>query len=145
MSEQAASEILDDLQAQGYRVTGQRRAILDIVATSKGHFTANDVLEAVRQHLPSVGRATVFRTLELLARLGWLSRVHETAGCHGYVLCNNSHHHHLVCLRCGMVVNVANCDLTEQVRKLSQSTGFRIDGHRLEYFGLCGLCRRHET
>lgn len=134
-------EILDALQRQGYRTTEQRRIILDIVAERKGHFTANEVLAEVQKQVPSIGRATVFRTLELLARLGLVSRVHEIDGCHGYVLCDNSHHHHLVCSECGLVINVPDCDLTEQTRALSQATKFRIDSHHLEYFGVCGPCQ----
>lgn len=134
-------EILELLQKQGYRATEQRRIILEAVVEHQGHFTANDVLAEVQSKAPYIGRATIFRNLELLTRLGLLSRVHEIDGCHGYVLCDNSHHHHLVCSECGLVVNILNCDLAEQTRELSILTQFRIDSHRLEYFGICGPCQ----
>lgn len=134
-------DILQVLERQGHRITDQRRLILDSVVTHRGHFSASDILAEAQRRAPFVGRATVFRTLELLARLGFLSRVHETDGCHGYVLCDTSHHHHLICSHCGLVVNVRNCDLTEQTREISLTTNFRVDGHHLEYFGLCGTCR----
>ena len=138
-------EILEVLQNQGYRTTEQRRIILEAVVGQQGHFTANAILAEVQQRAPFIGRATIFRSLELLTRLGLLSRVHEIDGCHGYVLCDNSHHHHLVCSQCGRVVNVPNCDLTEQTRELSRMTKFRIDSHRLEYFGVCGPCQKKTT
>ncbi|MBI2954610.1 MAG: transcriptional repressor [Chloroflexi bacterium] len=141
MSPRDVDDVLDALQRRGHRITDQRRVIMDVVVAQKGQFTANDVLVAVQSQTPSIGRATVFRTLELLARNGLLSRMHENDSCHGYVLCDTSHHHHLLCSRCGLVVNVPDCDLTEQTYALSRATRFRIDGHRLEYFGLCSACQ----
>ncbi len=134
--------ILEALRGEGLRLTGARRAVADAVATREGHFTAEDVLRATRRRHRAVGRATVFRSLELLAALGLVERVDLPSGEHAYVACQPAeHHHHVVCSRCGRSVEVGELGLAPVLRQVEASTGFRIDAHRLELFGRCPACR----
>jgi Fur family transcriptional regulator, ferric uptake regulator len=129
----------------GLRITDARRAVSRAVAGREGHFTAEDVLVASRDHGQPVGRATVFRSLETLAGLGLIERVDLPSGDHAYVACAPaSHHHHVVCSLCGRSVEVGDVGLSPVLSKVEASTGFRIDSHRLELFGICADCRAKE-
>ena len=125
----------------GYRLTQPRRVVADLVATHGGHFTAADLGSVARQRRLGVSRATVFRALELLVELGAVERLDLPNGEHAYVSCAPAHHHHVVCSRCGRTAEVDDAGLNEAVREIERSTGFRIDTHRLELFGLCRHCQ----
>ena len=131
----------------GHRVTAPRRAVLVHIATKGNTFTAADLIESFKA-TPSVGRATIFRTLDLLVELNLLERVHlEASGASGYayVLCGlaDTHHHHTVCTRCGEVSNLEGCFLdAKRLRGLSAQGSFRVDDHHLELYGVCGKCQK---
>lgn len=138
----AENPIITALGRAGLRLTGARRVVADAVAGRRGHFTAEDVLAASRSRGPLVGRATVFRSLELLTGLGLVERVDLPSGDHAYVACEPSiHHHHVVCSRCGRSVEVGELGLGPILARVESATGFRIESHRLELFGLCPECR----
>ena len=85
---------LDDA---GYRRTGARRSITDLIAARNGPFTAADLVADARTKRLGVGRATVFRTLDVLAELHAVERLDLPTGEHAYVACEPVHHHHVVC------------------------------------------------
>ncbi len=131
------------LAGAGSRVTEPRRALARLITQRHGHFTAADLLaDARRQHLP-IGRATVFRTLELLTALEKLERLDLPSGDHAYVACApEQHHHHVVCRKCGRSAEVSDAGLASVVGEIGRRSGFVIDSHRLELFGLCPECAR---
>ena len=128
------------LAEAGYRMTTPRRSLADLVIDLDGHFTASELAAAARQRGIPVGRATLFRALELMIELGVVERLDLPSGEHAYVACATSHHHHVVCSRCGRTAEVADEGFAESVRRIEQQSGFRIDTHRLELFGLCRHC-----
>ena len=95
--------------------------------------------EARSRHL-GVGRATVFRTLEVFEELGVIERVDLPSGEHAYVGCEPVHHHHVICSRCGRTTEIDDTGLRRVVRDVARQTGFRVDEHRLELFGVCPAC-----
>jgi Fur family ferric uptake transcriptional regulator len=124
------------------RTTAPRRAIAELIARRSGHFTAAELLADARDGRIAVGRATVFRTLDLLAARGALERIDLPSGEHAYVACApRVHHHHVVCRRCGRSVEVVDSGLQEVVRQIGARSGYVIESHRLELFGLCPECR----
>jgi Fe2+ or Zn2+ uptake regulation protein len=129
------------LNAKGYSLTPGRRIVLESIADCDSVFTANDVCSWVDSVDPSLGRATVFRTLDLLSQVGVLSRVHNDDGCHGYTICDDGHHHHLVCRQCGKVVSLENCNVVPELERAAGSHGFAVESHRLEVFGICSNCQ----
>jgi Fur family transcriptional regulator, ferric uptake regulator len=139
MVERPASELA--LGAAGYRLTGPRRAVADLIAAHDGHFTAAELLEDARARRLGIGRATVFRALDVLVELGAVERIDLPTGDHAYVACEPSHHHHVVCSRCGRTSDIADAGLLAVVDDVERRTGYRIDRHRLELFGLCPACR----
>ncbi|WP_374689083.1 Fur family transcriptional regulator [Promineifilum sp.] len=129
------------LTGRGYRLTAARRAILAALAGSGGHVTADDLAALVHRRAPRIGRMTVYRTLDLLCDLGLLRPVYQGSGAAHYILMEDGHHHHLVCSRCGRVVEFDECALGELTEAVARRFGFRVEGHLLEFYGRCIDCR----
>lgn len=132
--------IVTALDRAGYRLTAPRLAVADLIATHDGYFTASDLATAARERRLGISRATMFRALELMTELGVVERLDLPSGEHAYVPCAPAHHHHVVCSRCGRTAEVDDAGLTVAVREIERQSGFRIDAHRLEMFGLCRHC-----
>jgi Fur family transcriptional regulator, ferric uptake regulator len=132
--------ILAALDRAGYRLTGPRRALAALIAGRTGHFTAADLVAATRRRGLGIGRATVFRTLDALTSLNVIERIDLPSGEHAYVGCERAHHHHVVCSRCGRTREIEDAGLRTIVSDVARRTGYRVDEHRLELFGLCPAC-----
>ena len=125
----------------GYRLTRPRRAVAGLIGSRSGHFTAADLLVDARRKRLSLGRATLFRNLDLFTELGALERLDLPNGEHAYVSCEpEQHHHHVVCRSCGKSVEVEDSGLQSVVAEISSRSGYAIDTHRLELFGTCPAC-----
>lgn len=137
------NDIFSQVRGHGQRLTAQRRAVIEVIMATSQRLTPADVYRRARRRHPGVGLATVYRTLELLAELGAVERLHEPEGCHSFVADQSAgtHHHHLVCSSCGRVAEIPACDLGEQLRSVAAQSGFEVDAHWLELRGLCPACR----
>src|SRR4051794_29277142 len=96
-----ASPITAALDRAGYRMTEPRRSLAALIGEQDGHFTAAELVSAAQAARPAGGRATVFRTLDVLEEIGAVERLDLPNGEHAYVGCEPAHHHHVVCSRCG--------------------------------------------
>ena len=137
--------VLARLDRAGFRLTGPRRVVLEEVVRRDVPFTSAELCAAVQERAPGLGRATVFRTLDLLARLGIVQRIHHDAdagSCHAYLACDLAHHHHVICRTCGAVADIAEHPALEALlRDVARQTAYRVEGHRLEVLGLCPACQ----
>jgi len=138
-----AGSIVDALGQAGYRLTTPRRALADLIAARRGHFTAEELLGESRRRRLGLTRATVFRSLDVLADLELVERLDLPSGEHAFVACRpaQEHHHHIVCSSCGRSTEVADHGFEAVATSIARSTGYRVDVHRLELFGLCPSCR----
>ena len=136
-----AREIIDVLDEAGYRLTAPRRALAGLVAGQKGHFSADDLLDVARRRRLGLGRATIFRALDVLAEIGVIERLDLPSGEHAFVACQPSHHHHVVCASCGRATWVEDHGLEQVAAEIGRMTGYRIATHRLELFGVCPDCQ----
>jgi Fur family transcriptional regulator, ferric uptake regulator len=136
-----AAPLIAALDRSDYRMTGPRRVVAELVADQTGHFSAADLVAASSERRLGIGRATIFRTLEVLADLAVVERIDLPSGEHAYVACQPSHHHHVVCSRCGRAQDVEDAGLRALVREVARRTGYTVDAHRLELFGLCPDCQ----
>jgi len=132
--------IVNALDRAGYRLTEPRRRLASLIASREGHFTAGDLLAEARAGRVRIGRATVFRTLEVLEELGSVERLDLPSGEHAYVTCQRAHHHHIVCSNCGRTTEIDDPRLRAVVSEIAQTTGYRVDEHRFELFGVCPRC-----
>lgn len=131
------------LSQAGLRMTGPRRAVAQLLAEREGQFTAEELLSESHSRGLGIGRATVFRSLELLGRLNLVERVDLPSGEHAYLLCEPEHHHHVICSHCGRAATFAMEDrgLPERLEQVARATGYQIDAHRLEVYGRCPDCQ----
>jgi Fur family transcriptional regulator, ferric uptake regulator len=137
-----ASGIVSAFEAAGYRLTGPRRALAALIASRAGHFTADELLGESRRRRLGVTRATIFRSLDVLAELGVVERLDLPSGEHAFVACEPAHHHHVVCSSCGRSTGVEDHGIERIADAIGRESGYRIDAHRLELFGLCPSCRK---
>jgi Fur family ferric uptake transcriptional regulator len=138
-SQISVASALDELRAQGSRITGARVAILQVLSRSEAHLSADDVAQAVNQLEPRVHRATVYRTLESLVGAGLVTHTHLGHGTAVYHL-TSSPHAHCQCQRCGAVVDVPSDALGALGRKLLTDHGFTLDIGHSALLGLCANC-----
>ena len=134
-------DILTELRARGYRMTPQRRAILDAIVRASSHVTAEEILTRIRKRFPDVNISTVYRNLQTLQDLGVVSHAHlgHTAGM--FHLTDHGEHQHLVCRRCGGIEDI-EAALLEPVRgAVGRARGFDVDLSHFALFGLCRHCR----
>ena len=132
-----SEQILDTLEARGFRSTAPRRIMATVIGDQERHFTA----EGLRQQLPRrMGRATVYRTLKLLVEAGVLCRVLLEDGDLHYQLSHHGHHHHLICVQCGSSQDLTGCDIEDLLLTTSADHGFELSGHWLEVYGRCRNC-----
>lgn len=143
---QRAADMLRDLRQSGLKLTPQRIAIVRLFADDRSHPTAQDLFDRLRPSFPSMSFATVYNTLDALAQKG-LAAIVRLPGKRGETARfdpNSAPHHHAVCDRCGIVVDVAAGTLaptsasTEKIRRAVP--GFAIRTVERIYRGLCAVC-----
>lgn len=136
----SADVVMGRLAAKGVRLTRQRRAVLEAVASSPACLSPLEVFEAARRVCPDLGLTTVYRTLELLGEAGALRRVHSHDGCERLVPATAEHGHTVVCSSCGRVSEFTACDMSAVAAAAARETGYRISGHFLQLSGTCAAC-----
>ena len=107
-----------------------------LVAARDRHFSA----EELRKELPQVGRATVYRCLNLLVESGILCRVLLEDGSLHYQVSYTGHHHHLICTECGLSEDLLGCDIEGMLMEKASQHQFQTQGHWLEVYGRCLKC-----
>ena len=130
------------LRAAGHKLTNARLTVLQALENSDGHITSAEVLDAVDNIDPTIGRASVFRALDLFTRMA-LIRPTYTGGSATpiYVLMPEGHHHHIVCVNCNRVIEFEDCALDQLSAQLESRLHVRLLGHLLEFYGLCEDCQ----
>jgi Fur family ferric uptake transcriptional regulator len=135
----------DDLQQalhkNGLRLTRSRAAVLQVLTASSEHLKIAEVHRRAREIDGRVGLASVYRTMDLLARLNLVKHVHMDHRHRHYARLSEHHGHHVICNGCGLVVEFNDCRLEGLTRTLARRTKFRIEGHCVEFFGQCSKCR----
>jgi Fur family transcriptional regulator, ferric uptake regulator len=129
------------LRDAGYKLTAPRLTILDILEKSGGHVTSAELLALVEERDSSIGRASVFRTLELMTKLGIIWTTVKGGSTVQYMLMPGGHHHHIVCTRCAKLIEFEDCRLGALIDTVQKKYGVRVDGHLLELYGICEDCQ----
>jgi Fur family ferric uptake transcriptional regulator len=135
------TELVASVRSKGYRMTPQREMILDAIH-EEGHVTADEIYRQVRAKSPAINLATIYRTLELLKRIGIVTAINIGEGCVHYELAGEQRHHHLVCEGCGHTIEL-DCDvLLPLEQELCKRYGFQMNLNHLALFGLCPACQK---
>lgn len=138
-------ELMNEVEAQGIRLTAQRRALIETIQEADGHLDAAGLLELARKRDPKIDRATVYRTLELLKRLGLIDELdlmHINGEKHYYEVRTQKDHLHLTCLSCGAVTEFTSPTFERLKREIAKENTFDIQVMRLEVGGYCEACSR---
>lgn len=130
---------LSRLRSQGYRLTPQRLAILDLLRNADGHLTPAEIYKQAAQNLPGLTEATVYRTLNFLAEQGLVLVAHVGRGQLVYEYTEHDHHH-LICRNCGEMREVDHQELTQLYEDFFNKTGYQINTVHAAFFGFCPDC-----
>jgi Fur family transcriptional regulator, ferric uptake regulator len=138
---QTIEAIEQRLRQHGYRLTGPRTVVVDAVLRHHRPFTAEQLVAELSSGSASIGRATVYRTLEVLASMDVLARIVSPDGHPSYISGAPGHRHHLLCQVCGTTVTFTACPMSDLISTLATETQFQIMDHTLEVFGVCPTCQ----
>ncbi|MFC1466255.1 MAG: Fur family transcriptional regulator [Candidatus Brachytrichaceae bacterium NZ_4S206] len=132
------------LSESGYRITQSRQAVIEVVMRARRSLSPEEILERARKIDPSVGLATVYRTLDVLHAEGHLERVR--IGNKGYTLAcaEKELHFHLVCERCRTVAELQSEQFSRALLAQLRAAGFESRKHAIEIIGLCARCQSPE-
>lgn len=129
------------LQESGYRLTDSRRTVVEIIAASDRALSPLDIYDLARKQHAGLGLVTVYRTLEKLEELGLIQRVHQPSGCQAFIAAFTGHQHLILCSKCGKVQFFGGDNLDGLFKDIGKETGYEIQDHWLQLFGLCAGCR----
>lgn len=130
------------LREKGFKVTPQRRAILNALLSFEHPSKALDILGEVRKDFPDISLDTVYRNLNMLTELGVTTVVNLRGGeASRFEIERGQHHHHLVCLQCGKAVCLDFCPMDDRDSAAAEKHGYELVGHAVELYGYCGKCR----
>ena len=133
------------LRKNGMLYSKQREQILDIFLKTEKHPTVNDIYDMVRKENPKIGLATVYRTMEVICDAGLARKLDFGDGTKRYEhKYKHQHHRHLVCLKCGKVIEIASSKLEKIQRELAKKHDFTITRDTMKIFGTCRTCKRKE-
>lgn len=133
--------LLADLRQRGLRITPQREMIIQIIAHSDTHLTAEQIYAQVCQRTHTINLATIYRTLELLVETGAISRVDLGQGQVSYAARHHGRHIHLVCRCCGVVIDASQALLETLDAQLRSQYNFTPDLQHISIPGVCAACQ----
>jgi len=137
----ARQEFRAYLAGQGLKSTRQRELVLEAFLADGRHLSTEELYLRLRKKHPSIGYATVYRTLRLFAECGIAQQRHFGDGQTRYEsVARDEHHDHLICTGCGKIVEFENSQIEQLQHKVAAEHGFTIENHRLELYGLCDDC-----
>lgn len=138
-------QAVDQLRRAGHKMTPQRLLIVRALRHARGHVTAAQIADQVREEYPFVDVSTVYRTLEVLKRMRLATSTDMGSGDALFEWAPEQPHHHLVCSGCGHVTELGPEYLDEIARRIDADFGFSPDLTHFAIFGLCRECQVAET
>ena len=149
-----SGKLATTFKEQGLRFTLPRRVIIDLLADADEYLSAEEIFMRIHHDFRGIGLATVYRTLDLLKRMGIASKFEFGEGKARYELSETAaevaHHHVIVCKGCFKAVKYSDfCDYEKKSfesleKQLEKSYGFKIDRHVVHYYGTCFDCLKKQ-
>jgi Fur family ferric uptake transcriptional regulator len=142
MQHQRFTAFKEALRERSLKSTSQRDDIARVFFGTHGHLSVEELYREVKKVNPRVGYATVYRTVRLLRECGLAAERHFHDGEARFENVEEEHHHdHLICERCGRIVEFANDAIERLQEQVAQKLGFVITRHKMELYGMCADCR----
>lgn len=141
-------DLLQAVEGRGVRLTSQRRALIETIQAATSHLDAASLLEQARRRDPDIDRATVYRTIDLLKRMGMIDELdlmHIEGEKHYYEVRTRKDHLHLACFGCGEITEFTSPSFERLKQEIGAKNDFRIQVMRLEVGGLCSRCAAQKT
>jgi Fur family ferric uptake transcriptional regulator len=146
MGQRELNILREHLSVRGLRNSERREFILESFLHAGGHHDVEKLHARIRKERPEIGIATVYRAMKLFCEAGICGELRLDDGRVRYEpLRSENHHDHLVCTRCGKVVEVSSNELEKLQERIAEKQGFLLTGHRLNLFGLCPSCRNKKA
>lgn len=124
-----------------YRYSSQRARVLEILKNTDTHPTADWVYETLKKEFPKLSLGTVYRNIGILIEQGLVKRI-QSGSTFDRFEANTTAHYHLICEKCGKIMDFKMTEKNELEKQASLETDFEIHGHRVDFFGLCSQCAR---
>ncbi len=129
------------LRRKGHRLTGPRLAVLRFLIRENGHLDIHEIYCGTRAEHPGIGMATIYRTIDLFLEVGVISALSLKDSRVRYeVNWPENHHHHLICIGCGQIIEFGSCSFRLIAGEIEKVTRFKISEHELEAYGHCPQC-----
>jgi len=140
---EAQSRLAAHMRSRGLKVTRQRDQILESFLKIGKHVGVEDLLRAVRKNTPSIGNATVYRTMKLFVEAGIAEERRFSAGVTLYEPHDGDEHHHdhLICTVCERIFEFENEEIEQLQEQVAEAQGFKLTHHKMELYGLCTDCQ----
>ncbi len=132
----------ETLRKKGYRLTPQRLMVLDALHSVDRHISAEEIYAQVKEKYPYANISTVYRTLDLLKELGLVTEINQGDGRVRYHPLEKGDHHHLICSKCGKILDLPQSAIFPLTNMLATDYKFEADIKHLAVFGICKECRK---
>ena len=130
------------LKEKSLKLTHQRQLVVNTFSDHKGHISAEELYRKVQEKSPEIGFTTVYRTLNLMVAAGIASANNFKSSFTRFELIDKKEHHdHLICTKCGAIVEFKNSHIEELQELVARERGFKVTEHTLEIFGICAACQ----
>lgn len=137
--------MIENLRKSGMRLTPQRLAICEILAQNHNHPTAMQIYEELKEKYPSLSHATVYNTLEVLMSFGCINALGNAGDDKVHYDANLEPHINLVCVNCHKIEDLPSDHVNHLSQDITNSSGFKIHGARIVYYGLCTACQNEQA
>lgn len=144
MGNNRLNQVIEELKSTGVRMTPQRHAILEYLLLSMGHPTADEIYRALGDKFPNMSVATVYNNLRVFKEAG-LVRELTYGDASSRFDANMEDHYHIICRECGKIVDFEYPPLLDVEREAAKKTGFQVDTHRMEIYGVCTACQQEKV
>lgn len=144
MENNRVNQAIEVLKSTGVRVTPQRYAILEYLLTSLGHPTADEIYRALEDKFPNMSVATVYNNLRVFKEAGMVREL-TYGDASSRFDANMTEHYHIICRECGKIVDFEYPPLFQVEKEAEEKTGFRVETHRMEFYGVCNSCQKEKA
>ncbi len=136
---------LEDLRsivkAKGLKHSAQRELVLKALFDASSHLTPEEIYQKVKEENPSIGLATVYRTLSFLEKEKMISSISFGSEGKKYELNRGDHHDHMICVRCGKIIEFFDEELERLQEEIAKKSGFELLSHQMNLYGVCDECQ----
>jgi Fe2+ or Zn2+ uptake regulation protein len=132
--------IENELKDKGYKLTEQRRLIMEIFEEKPGPHTAQEIFNMAKRKSAKIDFSTIYRNLELLSSLNIVNKLIISSGVCHFELQKVGHHHHIICKGCGEMKEIDICPFSSTDEDKLRALGFEPTEHRFDIYGYCSKC-----